>query len=148
MTEDVHQLDVQVMLADHADVANGKLYVNGGCWTVTRPGAPHAVAVIIEVPWDMTNRRMEVAVELLDGDGHPVAPGGKPVRLLRPMEAGRPSGHPVGAPVTGLVTTLNVAGLPLASGSRYEWRVSVDGTNLPHWSRAFSVVTAPQARPR
>ncbi|MCP4085339.1 MAG: hypothetical protein GY745_09865 [Actinomycetia bacterium] len=143
MTEDLHQLDVQVLLADHADVAGGKLYLNGGCWTITRPGAPHAVAVIIEVPWDMTNRRMEVVVELLDSDGHPVAPRGNPVRLVRPMEAGRPPGHPIGAPVTGLVTTLNVNGLPLENGARYEWRISVDGTSLAHWSRAFSVVAAP-----
>lgn len=146
MSDDISQLDVQVLLADHADVANNKLYLNGGCWTVTRPAAPHAVAVVIEVPWDMTNQRMEVVVELLDTDGRPVAPGGNPVRLTRPMEAGRPPGHPIGAPVTGLVTTLNVHGLPLDPGSRYEWRVSIDGTSLPHWSRAFSVVAAPAPR--
>ena len=41
-----------LLLADSAQVAEGKLYIIGGGWTVIGLGTPSAVAVYVSVPWD------------------------------------------------------------------------------------------------
>ena len=61
-----------LLLADHAEVAEGKLYINGGGWTVTPQPMPFAIAMYVEVPWDQTNTKHSMLLELLDVDGHPV----------------------------------------------------------------------------
>ena len=45
-----------MMLADSAQVSEGKLFILGGGWSVTGPPAPSAIALHVEVPWDQTNR--------------------------------------------------------------------------------------------
>jgi hypothetical protein len=63
---------VTLMLADSAQVSEGKLFILGGGWSVTGPPAPSAIAMLVEVPWDQTNRRLEWRLELVDSDGYPV----------------------------------------------------------------------------
>jgi hypothetical protein len=63
-------MKVNLLLADHADAVGGKLYINGGGWNVTGPQpVPFAIAMLIEVPWDQTNTKHRVLLELLDADG-------------------------------------------------------------------------------
>ena len=82
------------MLADHAEAANGKLYVTGGSWnamsTKDLPYVhPHlSVAATIEVPWTQTNEMHSLNVELLDEDGTAVLPQ----RLEGQLEVGRAPG--------------------------------------------------------
>ena len=69
----------------------------GGGWTLADAGgAPSALALKIEVPWNDTNRRIEVKVELLTADGQPVLADilGQqvPIALLTQIEVGRPAG--------------------------------------------------------
>jgi hypothetical protein len=53
---------VTMLLADAAQVSEGKLNVLGGGWSVTGPNpTPSAIAIYIQVPWDQAKvaRRRE-----------------------------------------------------------------------------------------
>ncbi len=47
---------VNLMLADAAQVADGKLYILGGGWDTIVPAAPFAVCGIIAIPWHQGDR--------------------------------------------------------------------------------------------
>ena len=51
-----------LMLTDHSEALNGKVYAMGGGWNMLRfPQLPQewgfGIAFAIDVPWDQTNRR-------------------------------------------------------------------------------------------
>ncbi len=47
-----------MMLADHAQIADGKLFISGGGWSTCGPGpSPCAVVAIFHVPWQETNEK-------------------------------------------------------------------------------------------
>ena len=53
------------LLCDHAVVAEGKLYISGAGWSVTGPDpAPSAIALKLDVPWDLTNLPIEIRLRL------------------------------------------------------------------------------------
>lgn len=86
-----------LILADHCDAVNGKLYINGGGWnTLTLPELPvpygFAIGITIDVDWNETNRRhdLELHVEGPDGEHLGDAP------LSAQFEQGRPPGTPPG----------------------------------------------------
>ena len=138
-----------MLLSDAAQAVQGKLYVIGGGWTMTVPGASSAVAIQMLVPWDQTNTRHRWRLELLDADGGqvvlPSPAGERPVELEGEFEVGRPAGVPRGADI-GVAIAVNVGPLPLELG-RYEWRLSIDGELDENWRLAFTVVQAvPQER--
>jgi len=130
-----------MMLADAAQVSDGKLYILGGGWSITGPPAPSAIAIHVEVPWDMTNQRVEWTLELVDSDGYPVVavdPEGaqQPIGMRAGFEVGRPPGTPQGASI-GLPLAFNFPPLPLAPGRRYEWRFTIAGESREDWRLAF-----------
>jgi hypothetical protein len=120
-----------LLLADWAEVLNGKLYVMGGGWTETGPApAPSALATIIEVPWDETNRKHNLKFQLLDGDDQPVtipSPDGaqRPIEVTAQFEVGRPPGSTPGASLN-VPLAVNISPLPLTPGKVYVWRCSID----------------------
>jgi hypothetical protein len=62
--EDQPRID-SLLVADHAEAVNGKLYVMGGGFdTLWAPQFPHVVrfafAALFKVPWNDTNRRLPV----------------------------------------------------------------------------------------
>jgi hypothetical protein len=133
---------VTMMLCDHAQVAEGKLYISGGGWSVTGPGpAPSAVALKIDVPWDRTNRRVSMLLRLLDEDGQPVTQEGRtgpePVQFGGEFEVGRPPGLKAGAPID-VPLAMNVPPLQLAPGRRFTWELQLDGVTHPDWQLSFS----------
>jgi hypothetical protein len=135
-------MEATVLLCDHAEAVNGKLYVLGGGWTVLfAPDTPVniALAIVIAVPWDRTNERHELTIELLDHDGNIVEIGGHEIRVATQFEVGRPPGIKAG---TALNTPLTWAfnGLPLPEGG-YEFKVSINGE--PVSSRPFVVAQPP-----
>jgi hypothetical protein len=74
---------VVLLLADAAQVSDGKLNLLGGGWSITGPmPTPSAVAIKIEVPWSDTNVRHEFKLELFTADGDavmvPTPPNGEP----------------------------------------------------------------------
>jgi hypothetical protein len=63
-----------LMLTDHSEVLNGKVYAMGGGWNMLHfPELPveHAfgIAFGLDVPWDETNQRHTLSLEIEDPDG-------------------------------------------------------------------------------
>lgn len=85
-----------LILADHADIAAGKLYVNGGGWDMLTANTPFpvaqhmAIAAAFSVPWEDTNQRHTIEIEVLTADGESLAKAGGQI------EVGRPAGLPPG----------------------------------------------------
>jgi hypothetical protein len=136
-------MKVTMLLADYAQVADGKLNLIGGGWTMTGPNpAPFALALLFEVPWDRANERHLFTLELLDADGRQVAAPGpegpQPVALEAAFEVGRPVGMRPGTPITAPFA-LNLGPQPLQPGERYEWRLTVDGETREDWRVGFEM---------
>jgi len=85
-----------ILLADYAEVVNGKLYLMGGGWenlTINQPlPVVHqcAIAVAFSVPWNETNQRHEITIEVVDPDGKVL------LKVEGNVEVGRPPGIPLG----------------------------------------------------
>jgi len=84
-----------LILADGAQVQNGKLYVLGGGWERlqfdTYPQTlPVGIALGVRVPWGETNRRHSFRVRGLNADGEEIFSG------QGEFELGRPPGLPKG----------------------------------------------------
>lgn len=133
---------VTLMLADAAQVADGKLNLLGGGWTVTGPApSPFAIAGIIEVPWSQTDGVHELRFELIDLDGNPIliqTPDGvQPVRIDAAFEVQPAADARVGA-YSPFPFVVNSPPLPLPPGSHLEWRATIDGRQHEDWRLAFS----------
>ena len=131
-------MKVTMLLADAAQVVNGKLYILGGGWTIVGPGAsPSALAIKIEVPWTEANRRHEIQLDLLTEDHQPVMMANNPVQMRGHFEVGRPAGIPAGTPLDSSVA-ISVSPLPLRPGQRYVWHLSINGETREDWRVAFN----------
>ena len=133
---------VTMMLADYVQVAEGKLTIVGGGWSVTGPmPVPFGVALLFQVPWDRANISHRFRLELVDADGEPVSipteDGDEPLVVEGEFEGGRPPGLRPGTPLE-VPLAINVPGAPIPPGGRYEWRLSVDGESREDWRLAFS----------
>lgn len=142
-------MKVTMLLADYAVVADGKLTVVGGGWSLTGPAPqPFGIAILVHVPWDQANRRHTMRLELLDADGSPVLGHQdgdvegepQPIVFLDELgfEVGRPPGLKPGTPLEFMIA-MNSAPLALEPGGRYEWRLSIDGEMRDDWRLGFSV---------
>ena len=72
-----------MMIADFARVANGKIDVIGGGWSMMNAQGPFGffVAALFQIPWDQTNAKHKFRLELLDADGQAVpTPNGETIR--------------------------------------------------------------------
>ena len=74
------QVDVDfLLLADRAEVLNGKLYMMGGAWDrrhirdIAAP-VPLSIVVGVLVPWNLTNEPHRLRLRIEDEDGNPVPP--------------------------------------------------------------------------
>jgi len=139
-------MQVAMLLADHAQAVQGKLYIVGGGWTIIAPGTPSAVAIYIRVPWTQTNTKHTWRLELIDSDGQPVVVPGpvgeQPIVIEGGFEVGRPAGSIPGTE-QAVSLAVNYGPLPLAPGGRYEWRLAIDGHPDDDWRLPFSVVALP-----
>ena len=85
-----------MILADSAEVINGKLYMLGGGWDALTINSgfprifPVSIAVAFRVPWNDTNQPHAFAVEVQDADGKALA------SVTGDFEVGRPAGIPAG----------------------------------------------------
>jgi hypothetical protein len=132
---------VTMMLADHAQVADGKLFVSGGGWSVCGPGlVACAVALLFHVPWQRTNERISFTLRLLDEDGMPVSQpgpdGSQEVQAGGQFEAGRPAGLAPGTDINVPITFNTI--LQLAPGRRFTWVLEVDGQVDEAWRLSFA----------
>ncbi|WP_373872488.1 hypothetical protein [Planobispora siamensis] len=101
----------------------------GAGWSITgAPTAPHAVAVLLGIPWDRANIRIPLKLELCDDDGRPVeieAADGNAAKLFHQggIEVGRPAGLAPGT-MLDAAFSLSIPPLPLKPG-RYQWRFEI-----------------------
>lgn len=128
-----------IILSDFAQVSDGKLTVVGAGWDFIGPDpCPFAVGVLLQVPWDQTNKKHSFSLILHDGDGKPyVGPQGEKVAVEGQMEVGRPPGYPVGSSMTSALA-LNVGPVPLRPGNRYEVILTINGASREEWKLAFN----------
>lgn len=85
-----------LLLCDHSEAVNGKLYLTGGGWNVLRlPELPHewsfSIGLGIDVAYHETNDPHELLVSVQDPDGVELGDG-----LTANFETGRPPGLPQG----------------------------------------------------
>lgn len=122
-------IEAVMLLCDAAVTdGSGKIHMLGAGWSVTgSPTAPSAVAVMLKIPWDRTNKAVPCTLELQDADGRPVqldqVGGSKTgIRLEQTIEVGRPPGLPAGTPIDAAFQ-VGVPSLPLPAG-RYTWHLT------------------------
>jgi Family of unknown function (DUF6941) len=81
-----------LILTDHSEVLNGKVYAMGGGWNMLRFGnlpIEHrfGIAFGIDVAWDETNQRHSLTLEIQGPDGERLGD-----QLTFEIETGRPPG--------------------------------------------------------
>ena len=124
-------MQITMLLADAAQVADGKLYIMGGGWSITGPSpTPTAVAMKIEVDSHEFDQPHHWAMWLEDADGRPVLVetdrGQMPIEVAGDFSVATPTDWPSGTPLD-LPLAVNFGPLPLPTGQRFVWRVSIDG---------------------
>jgi hypothetical protein len=137
-----------LLLADAAQVADGKLYILGGGWSVTGPyPMPSAVAAKVEVDWNEVDTPHHWEIFLLDEDGHPVmvdTPEGKrPIEVRGDFQVSRPEGLPPGSPAD-FSMAVNMGPMPLEPGRRYRWVLAIDGNTEESWAASFATRPLPE----
>lgn len=135
-------MEATLFLADSAQVSpDGKLHALGIGWTHTGSPltAPTAVAFILHVPWDETNRKIKWTLDLLDADGKPVLLQTGPetfsgVHMEDEIEVGRPPGTKPGAAINAPFA-VNITPLPLAPDRSFVWVLKAGGRE---WHASFA----------
>lgn len=136
-------MKVTALLCDHAVVAEGKLYISGGGWSLTGPApTPMALAVKIDVPWDRTNSKIKLAIELFKADGQPVLQvdqtgTAQPTAIKAEFEVGRPPGVAPGSTID-VPLAFSLAPMQLPPSQRFVWRITVDDEAREDWELPFS----------
>ncbi len=135
-------MEIDAMLADHAMVAEGKLFLNGAGITdiMSAPQSPFPIGIhlglVLRVPYTATNQQHTIRVRLLDADEQPVrpfAPGQDPATLpelefVNQFTMGRPPWMvPGDAQAVPLAFGINV---PLEKDGSYHFSIEVDGTEV------------------
>ena len=135
-----------MLLADFAQVRDGKLTVVGGGWSLTGPEpAPFGIAILIRVPWDQANQRHVMRLELLDADGQPVeidaeTDGGRSRSSSSTTSRSRSAAPPASSRARRSTSPSRStrARCSLEPG-RYEWRLTIDDEADDDWRLPFSV---------
>lgn len=128
----MNEWNVILMLCDAAEVADGKLFVLGGGWSLCGPGTfVHALAIKLEVPWDQANRLHKLSTELVTEDGQAVRVGDPPSELQwrTDFEVGRPPGLP-GGTALDMPFAINLGPMDLPPDNGYSWVVKIDGSEV------------------
>jgi hypothetical protein len=131
-----------MLLADAAQVADGKLYILGGGWSLIGPDpVPTAIALKIDVDWNEVDRPHHWELFLVDEDGRPALAdtpdGPQAIEVRGDFEVSRPEAVPPGSPVD-VALAVNFGPLPLAAATRYSWRLVIDGDAREDWVLPFS----------
>jgi hypothetical protein len=135
-------MNVTMLLADSAQVADGKLYILGGGWSVTGPEpVPSAVAIKVAVDWHEFNSPHHWELILEDADGKLVQfetpEGTQTIEVRGDFSTTTPEDVPQGTPVD-VPIAVNFGPIPLAPSSRFTWRLVIDGDSLPGASVSFT----------
>jgi hypothetical protein len=124
-------MEADLLLCDHAEAINGKLYIMGAAWNLLQaPGQAItiALAIVVKVAWDEADVAHELVAELLDADGERILVNDEPVAPSGRFELGRPAGLKPGSTLN-MPLAFNLTGLVLGIG-QYEWRLTIDGDTV------------------
>jgi hypothetical protein len=134
------------MLADAAQVANGKLFILGGGWArLTTESLPvsrsYELAVRVVIPWNETNRKHSFELHMVDEDGK---------HLLEPtvradVSVGRPVQLKEGTDQV-VPLTLRLPNVRLEKEGRYAFTLNHDGQEVAR--TAFDLVARVPAHQR
>ena len=134
-------MNVTMLLADSAQVAEGKLYILGGGWSLSGPEpVPSAVAIKVEVDTHEFDRMHHWELFLEDADGQLVqfdSPEGPQTIEIR-GDFSASAGTPVGVPIA-----VNLGPIPLNHNSRFTWRLVIDGDSLAGSTASFTTRPLP-----
>jgi hypothetical protein len=135
-------MKVTMLLCDAAQVADGKLFILGGGWSVIGPApTASAIALKIEVGWNEVDATHHWELFLQDADGGEVSletpDGPQPIEVRGDFQVGRPPDLPEGSPVD-VTLAVNLGPIPLPSSSRFTWRLTIDGETHDVWTASFS----------
>lgn len=145
----IRDVKVSLMMARFAKVADGLIDMMGGGITVlpTQPGVLF-LAGTVEMPWEAAGEQHQFRIDLIDGQGNPVAgkdPSGNDAPVLI---HGQFNVAPAPGLMRGSQLSLPLAipvGMPeLTAASRYEWRLWIDNETHEDWRLGFS--TQPMAQ--
>jgi len=105
------------VLADHAEIVNGKLYLMGGGWdTYNATQAPvhvrMAIAIGVRIEWEETNKPVPVRVHVEDDDGLEI------MRAEGALNVGRPPHLPPGSGQLAQMAVTLPADIPRFGGYR------------------------------
>jgi uncharacterized protein DUF6941 len=133
---------VTILLCDAAQAVAGKLYILGGGWSIAGPGpVTMALAVKVEVPWDLGNRKYQFRLALVDADEKPITVptpnGDQPLQIGGEFEPGRPAGIRPGTPLD-VTFAVNVGALLLPADGRYVWKCYINDDTQEDWQVGFS----------
>ncbi len=101
-----------LILADHAEAMNGKVYLMGGGWDIRQmrdfsQPAPLSIAMAFLVPWPATNLRHHFRLRIEDADGHQLVEikgeftAGRPPQLAAGTSQRHPLVFNIGVPLPG-----------------------------------------------
>jgi hypothetical protein len=140
-------MNVTMLLADSAQVAEGKLYILGGGWSLSGPEpVPSAVAIKVEVDTHEFDLMHHWELFLEDADGQLVqfdSPEGlQTIEIRGDFSASAPEGVPAGTPVD-VPIAVNLGPIPLSPNSRFTWRLVIDGESLDGSTASFSTRPLP-----
>jgi Family of unknown function (DUF6941) len=140
-------MNVTMLLADSAQVAEGKLYILGGGWSLSGPEpVPSAVAIKVEVDTHEFDRMHHWELFLEDADGQLVQfespEGPQTIEIRGDFSASAPDGVPAGTPVD-VPIAVNLGPIPLRPNSRFTWRLVIDGESLSGATASFTTRPLP-----
>lgn len=135
-----------IFLAASAFGVNGEINALRIGLSTVAPGKPFAVGAVIEIPYLVAVDQHTVRIELVDQYGTPFefsTPDGETHQVLIENTGGTgiPPRHPVGSP--RIIAFAKNFALPLAWGTRYEFRLSIDDETDDAWVVGFDTPPAP-----
>jgi hypothetical protein len=133
------------LLADSAQVANGKTYILGGGISILRRQqfpAPLGITLVVQLTYERTEAEQphELRVVVMDADGNPILPELRASMTVGPPAEGIPRGVPLVAPIA-----LGLPPVPvLQRPGSYQVQVLVDNRHLK--TLPFAVVRLEQGQ--
>ena len=127
-------MKLRLLLAHYAEEQSGMLFISGAGWTEIGPDpSPFAIAGLLQISWDETNRPHEIEITIVDSDGqpfmHPTATGEQAFRVHASATVGRPPTARAGQWFS-LPIAINFQPLQFRPGTDYIVRGVVNGTVL------------------
>jgi hypothetical protein len=128
-----------MILCDHAQIADGKLYILGAAWAAAETsGQPidATLAVIATVDWTETNTPHWILAKLIDEHQRPVTIKGAPLQREAKLEVGRPAGTKPNSTITAQPIILTFERLRLHPGN-YTFQLTIN--NQHHATTPFHI---------